>query len=109
MKNKKLLKLILKELKGINMPKTIIATNETLKDIIKQEIEKYGNECDLNRIDVSNVTDMSFMFNNSAFNGDISNWNVSNVTDMSFMFNKSALEEKYEITPSIKNGRFVRK
>ena len=36
--------------------------------------------------DVSNVTDMSFMFCDSEFNGDISNWNVSNVTDMSYMF-----------------------
>jgi surface protein len=36
--------------------------------------------------DVSNVTDMSFMFNYSIFNQNIGNWDVSNVTDMSFMF-----------------------
>jgi surface protein len=42
---------------------------------------------DISNWNVSNVIDMSFMFDNAKiFNGDISNWNVSNVTDMSFMF-----------------------
>ena len=37
--------------------------------------------------DVSNVTDMSFMFaSTSSFNQPIENWDVSNVTDMSGMF-----------------------
>ena len=36
--------------------------------------------------DVSNVTDMSYMFSNSSFNRDISSWDVSNVKDMSGMF-----------------------
>ena len=35
---------------------------------------------------VSNVTDMSYMFSNSSFNLDISSWDVSNVKDMSGMF-----------------------
>ena len=34
----------------------------------------------------SNVTDMSYMFQYSAFNKDIGNWDVSNVTNMSYMF-----------------------
>jgi surface protein len=34
----------------------------------------------------SNVTDMSFMFGNSAFNKYIGNWNTSNVTTMQAMF-----------------------
>jgi surface protein len=41
---------------------------------------------DISNWDVSNVIDMSWMFSNSKFDGDISNWNVSNVTDMSYMF-----------------------
>jgi surface protein len=41
--------------------------------------------------DVSNVTDMDYMFADcSALHCDISNWDVSNVQDMSFMFAGSA-------------------
>ena len=37
--------------------------------------------------DVSSVTNMSYMFEHySAFNQDIGNWDVSSVTDMSYMF-----------------------
>ena len=68
------------------MKNTIIATNETLKKIIKQEIEKYGAKADLNHIDVSRVTDMSCMFYDLHFKGDISKWDVSNVTNMKYMF-----------------------
>ena len=32
---------------------------------------------------------MSYMFNNSQFNGDISKWDTSNVTNMSWMFHGS--------------------
>ena len=35
---------------------------------------------------MSNVKDMSYLFENTDFNGDISNWNASNVEDMQFMF-----------------------
>jgi len=38
---------------------------------------------------VSSVTDMSFMFRDSAFNGDISDWDVSSVTNMPHMFRNS--------------------
>ena len=61
-------------------------TKDELKDIIKQRIESEGNECDLNDIDISNITDMSFLFAHSHFNGNISKWNVSNVTNMESMF-----------------------
>jgi surface protein len=37
---------------------------------------------DISQWDVSNVTDMSFMFYRSNFTGDISKWDVSNVTNM---------------------------
>ena len=64
-------------------------TKDELKDIIKQRIESEGNDCNLNDIDTSNITDMSKLFEYSEFNGNISNWNVSNVTNMENMFYSS--------------------
>ena len=61
-------------------------TKDELKDIINQKIESEGNECNLNDIDTSNITDMSGLFISSEFNGDISKWDVSNVESMWSMF-----------------------
>ena len=41
---------------------------------------------DISQWDVSNVTNMSGMFNGaSVFNQDIGSWDVSNVTDMNYV------------------------
>ena len=61
-------------------------TEEELLDAIEKEIILQGNSADLNCIDTSAITDMSTIFNNSQFNGDISKWNVSKVTNMVFLF-----------------------
>ncbi len=71
----------------------IVATDGNIKDLVNDEIARYGNEADLNHIDVSQVTNMSGVFgtrigklgegyiesNNHTFNGDVSKWDLSNV------------------------------
>ena len=64
-------------------------TKEELKNIIKQRIEEEGNECNLNDIDVSKITDISGLFYKSEFTGNISKWDVSNVKYMRGMFESS--------------------
>jgi len=59
---------------------------ETLQDIISAEIKKNGNQCDLSHIDVSLVTDFSYLFWRSSFNGNISGWDVSSCENMAGMF-----------------------
>ena len=73
-------------------------TKDELRFIIYERMKKEGNKCDLNDIDTSKITDMSYLFSKydskyviikddiSGFNGNISKWDVSNVTDMRSMF-----------------------
>lgn len=70
---------------------TIIAkSTHQLKTLISQEIDSCGYYCDLNHIDVSSITDLSQLFWDSKFNGDISNWNVAKAENMASMFYNSA-------------------
>ena len=71
----------------------IARDRQHLEQLIKEAFEKDGLNCDLNFIDVSNITDMSKLFGDPIFNrdlmdfnGDISKWDVSNVKDMHSMF-----------------------
>ena len=61
-------------------------SKDELKAIIDHRISKYGNGCNLNDIDVSQITDMSWLFFDTNFDGDISEWDTSNVTNMRNMF-----------------------
>ena len=69
--------------------KIIAQDKEHLKKLIEEEMTLHGNECDLNHIDTSLVKDISYLFFNSKFNGDISKWNTSNVTNMGSVFSYS--------------------
>ena len=63
-------------------------TKEELIENIKELL--YKKENDLNCIDTSAITDMSFLFLNINViidNIDVSNWDVSNVTNMEGLFN----------------------
>lgn len=71
----------------------LIATNDNIFELVKSEVAKNGIQCSLNHIDVKNVLVMRGLFNPKmseiVFNGDISGWDVSNVIDMSRMFQGS--------------------
>lgn len=61
-------------------------TNDELKKLVDELMQKHGNDVDLNCIDTGQVTDMSWIFGNKQFIGNISDWDVSNVTDTTCMF-----------------------
>ena len=79
------------------MPERVLATNGTIRDLVLDAIGKYGPDCDLNFIDVSQVTDMSWLFNSSPFTGNISGWNVGNVANMYAMFEGCPLEREHRL------------
>ena len=68
-------------------PGTYLTNDEDIKPLVRNYIKIFGYDCDLNWIDTSNVTDMSYLFDEMrSFTGNISEWDVSNVTDMGNMF-----------------------
>ena len=90
---------LLKEYLGTKVAQTKIkATDKTIKQIVKDEFYRLGHDCDLNHIDVGEVTTMHNLFNceynilldyrYEDINPDISQWDVSNVRSMSGMFHK---------------------
>ena len=66
-----------------------VPNRKKLITLINSCMKMYGNDCSLNWIDVSIIKNMSEMFFESEFNGDISGWNVSSVTNMYHMFDHS--------------------
>ena len=88
-KTKQLRRLTITESEYTVQPKT----KDELIQIIKDYCEENGWNSDLNFIDTSLITDMSWVFSNTEhghgldrFNGDISKWDVSNVEYMDAMF-----------------------
>ena len=69
------------------MNKVTPNTKFELREIIKKELERQGCDADLNFIDTSNITDMSWLFEGLLIGYiKIDKWDVSNVTNMSHMF-----------------------
>ena len=73
----------------------IKATDDTIQQIVKDELDRLGHDAGLNHIDVSEVTDMHGLFcchndylglEYADLNPDISKWDVSKVTNMAIMF-----------------------
>lgn len=64
------------------------ASFETFDNLYINKCEP--NECyDLSNLDVSQITDMSYVFRYSMYNGDLSKWDVSNVKTLESMFSRS--------------------
>ena len=64
-------------------------TRSELIDCIKEQLKIQGPDANLNIIDVSKITNMSYVFytfKNQIKNIDISLWNVKNVTTFGHMF-----------------------
>lgn len=72
--------------------KIITANNDNLKEYVDKAISILGKNADLNFIDVSKVTNMAGLFENSDFNGNISRWDVSCVVNMASLFKKSSFK-----------------
>ena len=70
----------------------IINKKQDLHEIICKITTTLGNDCNLNWLDVSRVSNMRYVFAHMTFNGDISRWDVSNVEDMTSMFYDSTFE-----------------
>lgn len=74
--------------KELNNPKNfelykgliIVDDKYHLLELIEDAMYEFGDDCNLNWIDTSNIEDMSYLFDNSNFNGHIELWNTSNVT-----------------------------
>jgi len=72
--------------KVIRKQDVIVATDDTIKQIVESEIDRLGKDADLNHIDTSKVTNMMSVFAHTDFQGDVSQWDVSSVESMYSMF-----------------------
>lgn len=64
----------------------INVNDDNVYDVVLGAIAEFGKEADLNDLDMSGVTDMSFLFSGVDFRGDISKWDTENVISMQEMF-----------------------
>lgn len=80
-----------------------------LINIIDYFTGQFGYTCNLNWIDTSAIRDMSFLFESTDFNGDISKWDVSNVINMTSMFEDSKFDgdiSEWDVS-KVKNMKYM--
>lgn len=66
---------------------TLIKLNDNnVRQSLLDELKRVGTDADLNRFDVSEVTKMEYIFEDTDFSGDVSKWNVSNLTNALGLF-----------------------
>ena len=68
------------------MNRVRVSTVSELRTLIQSSIALHGPACSLNHLDVSQITNMEFVFSNTPFVGDISQWDTKSVTAMTEMF-----------------------
>ena len=69
---------------------TAVATHPLgLRALIVEEIERNGPNCDLNHLDISQVSSLAGVFADMPFNGDISKWDVSHIVSLKYTFRSS--------------------
>ena len=81
--------------------KEMIANGEDVTKVDTSEITDMSHlfenistfQQDISKWDVSNVEDMTMMFYGSTFNQPLNNWNVSNVKNMDSMFTRSSFNQ----------------
>ena len=74
----------------MNAIKVTPTTWAELRAIIEQELKRQGKDADLNFIDTSKITDMSYLFQDLEIRYiKIDKWDVSNVTNMAYMFDNA--------------------
>ena len=76
-------------------------TEEKLREYLKSEVEKQGENVVIRNLDVSHIEDLSWLFVGIAAGVktlDLSGWKTSNVKDMSHMFSDCEILESIDLS-----------
>ena len=76
-------------------------TEEKLREYLKSEVEKQGENVVIQNLDVSHIEDLSWLFVGIAAGVktlDLSGWKTSNVKDMSWMFSGCKTLESLDLS-----------